>query len=151
MSKIIFEDIKRICKDVYHALDPVELRIGRVVKEDPIEIDVDPRAEYLTEAFLIIPEYLTKHTVRMQMPQQQAPQPEPEPEPDPDPDPDPEQGEVMALAEEGGEGEKEDENMQDILVDNSLKEGDRVLMFKVLDGQQFLILDRVGVMSGNIT
>lgn len=67
MSLQIYNDIKGIVHDIIDASSPTDLIGGVVVSEDPLQVAVDLTGELYYGTLLIVPEYLTDHTVEVEL------------------------------------------------------------------------------------
>ncbi len=118
--------IKRAAVEAVEASDPMRVWIGKVTSEKPLKIRIDQQTE-LTEDFLILSRDVTDYTVYM---------------------------EVNHVTEKMSGGAKDPsfqshlhqyKGVKPFKVLNALKQGEKVIMVAVQGGQQFVVLDRVGV------
>ena len=119
--------LKLAAVEAVEANEPMKVWIGKVTSEKPLKIRIDQQTE-LSEDYLILARDVTDYTVNMEVDHQT---------------------EKMS-------GGGKDPSFQSHLhkykgikpfkVLNALKKGEKVIMVSVQGGQQFVVLDRVGVL-----
>lgn len=105
--------IKQAALDAVKAGSPTAIQFGTVLSISPLEISVDQRLT-LTEAFLIVPESMTRFEVDLKHVHT-----------------------VPSLT-------TTNESLTDkIVIRKGLESGDKVLLLRVQGGQQFVVMDKV--------
>ncbi len=107
--------IKQAALDAVENVKPVALLFGSVTDTKPLSIKIDQRMT-LTESFLILTKNVTKYTTVI---------------------------EVDDETETAVEHTHKIKGKKKIIVDNSLKTGDIVLMVREQGGQRFIVIDKV--------
>lgn len=110
--------IKQAAIDAVESTHPVAVLFGKVIKEDPVEIQVTPKL-VLKEKHLIIPDSLTKKTFKK---------------------------ELVEIKGKTRSAEDHSHTINDnfeVILDNRLKVGEYAILLRLTGGNQYLILDRV--------
>lgn len=109
--------IKQAALDAVESVKPAGFMFGTVVSSKPLKVKIDQKVT-LEEAFLTLTRNVTKHATTV---------------------------EVEWETEEAGQPEHKHKikGKKKITVDNSLKNGDIVLIAREQGGQRFIIIDRV--------
>lgn len=68
MSQLIYNDLKKMIKEVTASSTPVDFLIGTVIEPDSPTIEVDGNTEYYPSSSFIIPQYLTDRQVNVSIP-----------------------------------------------------------------------------------
>lgn len=112
--------LKTAALDAVADSKPTDVCMGVVVSESPLAVQLNQKLT-LTEDFLLLSRAVTEYTVTMTV----------------------EHTTETAL---GGDDEHSHGYMgeKEFLVQNQLKEGEKVILIRLVGGQKYLILDRVG-------
>ena len=105
--------IKRAATDAMHASNPVIVQPGTVVSINPLEVRLDQRLT-LSEAFLIVPESLTRYEIDL--------------------------SHVHKLS---GSPDTEKALTDKIVIRKGLAVGDAVILLRVQGGQKYVVFDKV--------
>lgn len=130
MSLQVYNDIKGIVLDIIDAFNPTDLIGGKVVNDNPLQIEVDRSSEIYDGMLLIVPEYLTTHTIDVEFTNMV-----------------PIEGtfDFPFITCSNGSVTNSGKGTFDgkMTFKNGLKKGDQVMMVKCANGQKYFILDRV--------
>ena len=114
MATGLVDIMKRAAMDAVDNNQMCDLRFGTVVSTNPLKVQITNQFT-IPKSLLIVPEHLTKRTINVEI------------KLDPDKTP----------SDTSGIGERL------LIVDNSLKVGDKVALLRKTGGQSYFILDRI--------
>ena len=115
--------IKQAAIDAVNSTQPVTVLFGKVTKEDPLEIQVNPKL-VLKAKHLIIPDSLTKKTIEK------------------------EKFELKGKTKSTDEHYHTIDDNFEVIIDNRLKKGESAILLRLVGGNQYLILDRAVSQDG---
>lgn len=125
MSSSLIQILKQISTEAVMAEKPCDVVFGEVVKESPIEIQIDQKI-ILTQEFIILSRNVTDYEVDMTV-------------------------DHMTEKAVGGSGdamyashEHQYKGRKKFLVHNALKVGEKVIMISAHGGQKYIVIDRIG-------
>ncbi|GKU79851.1 DUF2577 domain-containing protein [Paenibacillus sp. L3-i20] len=120
MSNLL-STIKNAARDAIEASNPVNLLMGVIKSEDPLEVTVDQRFT-LGADFLIVPESLTRLVLDLRHTHQ------------------------YTDSSDSGTANKNTTAalpVEPFVIRRGLEKGDKVLLLRIQGGQKFLVMDRV--------
>lgn len=124
-SKLIYDDLKRIIKDVREAANPADTVGGTVVTTDPVQVQLELQSDPVPSGLVTVPEAYSIRVyedVEFEISEGQAP----------------------IVGGEGGYVDFAGVTLKGKLTfDNRLQEGDKVLMVRGQDGQRFVVTGKV--------
>ncbi|GAA0378971.1 DUF2577 domain-containing protein [Bacillus horti] len=112
----LLEMIKQAGLDAMEASNPLHILYGKVLKNNPLEVNVDQRFT-LSSDFLIVPEHLTRYEVDLTH-----------------------QHEVIV---DGVNVTTRNALPEKLVIREGLSEGDPIILLRVQGGQKYLIMDKV--------
>lgn len=114
MSQLIYNDLKKLVREVVGADTPTDIIVGTVDSLSPLKVMVDNNSEYFPSSCFVVPEHLTDREIEVEY-----------------------EGENIAQNNEPLHFKGK------MKINEGLKVGDVVLMLQCLKGQKLIILDRL--------
>lgn len=127
-TSLLVEMMKQVALGAVDAARPVNVYVGEVTREAPLEITINQQKR-LSSKFLILTRNVTDHTINM---------------------------EVNHVTEKMSGGAKDPsfqshlhqyKGVKPFKVLNALKQGEKVLLVSMVGGQQYIVWDRLGEMQ----
>lgn len=107
--------MKKAALDAVYAEKPVRIEVGTVLAESPLKVQIGQKI-VLSSMQLIVPQHLTNHKVQIQ---------------------------YNFNCKENLEHKHDINGSTEITINNSLKNGDKVLLIRQDGGQKYIVFDKV--------
>ena len=107
--------IKQTALEAVETKKPVRIEVGTVISKNPLKIQIGQKI-VLSAMQLVIPQHLTNHKVQIK---------------------------YNFDCKEESEHKHDIEGTTEITINNALKQGDKVLLFRQDGGQKYIVFDKV--------